>query len=239
MSEGNVNQNAEPPVVPNVPPVGDPTPAPAPTINFETLIANARNEEKKKLYPQIETLKVEVEKLTKRNNELLLTVGEKEEALGASLAENATLKAENETLKAEGEKNVGTNATIEQLQDQIEKLKLQVADKDTEIANVKSGYELKEYRSTKLADVDESVHDLVTGKTQEEIDASVAKAKETFEKIASKFSKAPAPAPSVASKVPPVNMNNTNDQFKNVTAEDIENMDFKTYAEYRKSIGMR
>ena len=45
------------------------------TVNYEQLIAQARREEKEKLYPQIEKLKAQAEVLTKQVNEALLDLG--------------------------------------------------------------------------------------------------------------------------------------------------------------------
>ena len=54
------------------------TSTPQPTVNFEDLIANARKQEKDKLYPQIKKLEEEKKKLVEKNNQHLLTIGEKD-----------------------------------------------------------------------------------------------------------------------------------------------------------------
>ncbi len=84
----------------------EPTPAePAPAepqktpINYEDLISKARKEEKDKLYPQIESLKTQINSWTEKANTHLITIAEKD-------SEIAELKKQVETLKnSKGDKD--------------------------------------------------------------------------------------------------------------------------------------
>lgn len=238
MPETNANTNVDNNIVPPV----NTTPVP-PVINYEDLIAKARNDEKEKLYPQIEKLKSENEKLIQRVNELLLSNATQTETEKLTAKEISELKAKVEELNAEGEKNVMKDKTVQDLQLEIQKLQDQLTLSANEVTKVRTEYELKEYRSTKLKDVDESVHELVFGASKEDIDASAEKAKATYEKIASKFQTTPPPANQVQTssfnRVPPVNMSTVNDQFKQVSEADIANMSMADYAVWRKQQGLK
>ena len=59
-------------------------PAPAPLYNFENLIAQARKEEKDKLYPKIKKLEKELQVMTKSNNDNLLEVARLKDELAAA-----------------------------------------------------------------------------------------------------------------------------------------------------------
>ena len=98
------------------------------TMNFEQLIAQARREEKEKLYPQIEKLKAQVEVLTKQSNEALLAKGAVEKEL-ADLKESqkkgdseevTKLKAQVEALKSENEDLKKNTVSEEDLRKKLE-----------------------------------------------------------------------------------------------------------------------
>ena len=233
--------NNEPTTKPNdgivTPPVNTTTPPVTPSIDIEDLLKKVRQDEKNKLYPEIEKLKEQLGEKTTKLNDAILLLHQKEEEVTA-------LTAKIEEVRAEGTKDM--DKTIQDLQKEVEKLTKQVADKDAEIAMVQSTYELKEYRAEKTKDVDESVLDLVTGSTKEEIDASIEKAKATYEKIASKFQSAPPattpPAQSIVNQIPPVNMGVVNnDVFKDISVEDLWKLDPKSpeYAQLRKQLGLK
>lgn len=150
--------------------------ATAPTINYEQLIAQARQEEKQKLYPEITKLKAEKEAQTKRINELIIQVAEKDETIKAKDAEIA--KASSKKQDSEEVKN---------LKLKIEELTNSVALKDSELAELK----LSTYKEAKMREVqDQIIPELVRGTTPEEIDASIEIAKQAFASVVSRVSSA-------------------------------------------------
>jgi DNA repair exonuclease SbcCD ATPase subunit len=212
---------------------------PVSTINYEDLIAKARTEEKNKLYPEIEKFKAQVDEKVTKINELLISIATRDEDLKSKDAEINKLQEEITVLKEEGVKGMEKDKTVEELQKKVSALEKTLQDKDNEIASVKTQYELKEYRAEKIKDVDETVYDLVTGNTKEEIDASVEKAKAFYDKVASKFTQnnqnTQTNNPPLSSQIPPVNTNILGD-FANIDDQAIRNMSPKEYAEYRKTL---
>ena len=63
------------------------------TVNFEDLIAKARQQEKAKLYPQIQKLQEQNNALTEKNNTHLLTIGEKDARISELEKELTDIKA--------------------------------------------------------------------------------------------------------------------------------------------------
>lgn len=135
-------------------------------INVEQLMAQVRKEEKDKLYPQINELKVTNQALVQKNNDLMLQVGTKEAKIQELTAKLETaeknvadtdevkaLKADNATLKSENEK----------LKAQIEEGKLQ-SFKNEELAKYNGAI----------------IPELVTGTTEEEIVESAKKSNARF-----------------------------------------------------------
>lgn len=226
MSEQNTGN--EPIVNPN--PALQPT-LTAPTVNYEDLIAKARTDEKNKLYPEIEKLKAEVAKNVERINALLISVAEKDELLKQKDKELAEKDAKYTALEKEGAN--GMDKELKALQEQLAQLQADLAKKDDEIVQVKAKAEVDSYKATKLKDLDEDFHDLVVGNTKEEIDASYAKAKEKFEKIASKYGQTPQVG------LPKPNPSVVNNTYKEVKPEDISKMTSAEYAEYRKTLGFK
>ena len=228
MSEQNTGN--EPIVNPNPAPQLTPT---APTVNYEDLIAKARTDEKNKLYPEIEKLKTEVAKNVERINALLISVAEKDELLKQKDKELAEKDAKYTALEKEGAN--GMDKELKALQEQLAQLQADLAKKDEEIVQVKAKAEVDNYKATKLKDLDEDFHDLVIGNSKEEIDASFAKAKEKFEKIATKYGVQANPQVGLPKPNPSV-VNNT---YKGVKPEDIAKMSPAEYAEYRKNLGFK
>ncbi|AEZ50548.1 hypothetical protein F400_gp101 [Bacillus phage BCD7] len=209
-----------PPANPNTPP------APSGTVNYEELIANARKEEKAKLYPEIEKLKQD-------KNNYVLVVGERDKTIAELTAENEKLKAENATLK-EGAKS-GKASTVQnaELSAQVTTLQQQVADWEakynTDVAQIKAD----SYRKEKIAGANGAIiPELVTGNTPEEIDASFETAKARYAEIANQ---------AVGNvHIPPANPSAQmlQGQFQQVTAQDVSKMTPAEYAEWRKVSGL-
>lgn len=143
----------------------------SPQINFETLIANARKEEKEKLYPRIKKLEDENKALVQTNNDNLMKLAQAQKELDE-------LKANN----GESQKVKDLEAQLEQAQAEIKTLKESTPNEEELRAKIEAEYEVKLYRQTKLSEGAEQILsvfvDEVTGATKEEIDTSFATAVE-------------------------------------------------------------
>lgn len=201
--------------------------AQAPQINYEDLISKARQEEKNKLYPQINALNDKVKALTEKSNAHLLTIGEKE-------AEIARLNDLVKSLEKGGD-----SKEVSELKNEVSTLKATIADMEKNTisredleAEIKAEYEVKLYREQKLRDVDSSLVDLVSGTTKEEIDQSVVKAQEVYNNIQNKI------MGSVS--VPSANVSSNVMQVSNVNIEDIMKLDPRSpeYAQMRQQLGL-
>ena len=144
-----------------------------PAVDYEQLIAKARQEEKNKLYPEIQKLKAQNEALTQQSNENLLAKGRAE-------AELEALKAQIE--KGESEEITKLKAKVEALEEENKKLKESTPDENKIRAELQKEYEVKDYIREKIAESQKDGKLLkafsknVSGKTKEEVDASLAEA---------------------------------------------------------------
>ena len=209
----------------NTPPA---TPPAQPSINFETLIANARKEEKDKLYPEITKLKADVEKLVQKNNEYLLTIGQKD-------TEIAEIKKQ---VKALEKKLEGTPDSEE-----VKSLKSQVATLQAEkeqLVKEKDSVKLESYKTQKIAEAKgEIIPELVFGTTQEDIDKSFDVAVAKYKEIISKIQTPNTPPPN-SNNIPPANPNLfQNSTITSMSEEQIRGMDSKAWAEMRKTLGLK
>ena len=228
---------------------GDPAPAtdpqtdPAP-INFEQAIAQARKEEKDKLYPRIKKLEDENKSLTTSVNKYLL--------------ENAALKDEMEKLK-----NQPADPKVKQLEDKVKSLedenktlKENAPNEEDIRKKVEAEYEVKLYAQEQIAANKGSIISIlipeITGKTKEEIDSAIASAKEKTISIKKdlgievdeegddKKKNKSKEQPAKQKKAPPANPASEEDG-EEYDAEYIRNLDprSKEYAEFRKKLGLR
>lgn len=224
VSTDNQTQQQNEPVAPETPK--------QPTVNFEDLIANARSQEKAKLYPQIDKLKEEKNALTEKNNAHLLTIGEKD-------SEIRELKAKIEKLeKASGE---GASEREKTLLAEIDTLKAKIKEMETTVVSredleseIRGEYEVKLYREQKLREVGDTViPELITGSTKEEIDASIEISKKRYEEITNRV---------IGSvNVPVANTNLSSVHAKDLKIEDIANLDPRSpeYAQLRAKLGLK
>jgi hypothetical protein len=218
-----------------------PTKAP---INYEQLIAQARKEEKDKLYGKIKKLQADKEGLVKSNNALIIKNGELMQELSnysnqpkvVDSEEYKNLKAENELLKKENGQLKESTPNEEELRKTIE-------------AELVQKYEVKTYLteqiSTNKDDILETFMDEVAGNTKEEIDASIEKAKEKTLKAKQQLGLVDKDGNEIAplkkqTKRPPV-VNPTQIVEKDLDLETIRNLDPRSpeYAEFRKKQGLR
>lgn len=141
------------------------------TVNYEQLIAQARREEKEKLYPQIEKLKAQAEVLTKQVNEALL-------AKGAVEKELADLKDSQK--KGDSEEVTKLKAQVEALKSENENLKKNTVSEEDLRKKLEKEYQVKLYAKDKLAENKDKILSVfaekVVGNTKEEIDSAIEKA---------------------------------------------------------------
>ena len=139
-------------------------------VNYEQLIAQARREEKEKLYPQIEKLKAQVEVLTKQSNEALL-------AKGAVEKELADLKESQK--KGDSEEVTKLKAQVEALKSDNENLKKNTVSEEDLRKKLEEEYQVKLYAKDKLAENKDKILSVfaekVVGNTKEEIDLAIEK----------------------------------------------------------------
>lgn len=202
------------------------------TVNFEDLIANARKQEKDKLYPQIKKLEEDKKTLVEKNNTHLLTIGEKD-------ARIKELETEIENMAKTSNKSASEKETA--LLKEIEELKSTIASMESNTINVeeiessiRAEYEVKLYREQKLREVGETViPELITGTTKEEIDASVVASQERFRQLTDKILG--------GVQMPVANVNTSSFQTKDIKLEDIVNLDPRSpeYAQLRAKLGLK
>lgn len=214
-------------------PTPDTPPPVQPKIDFESLIAKARKEEKEKLYPEITRLKEELEKKVARINELLLAIGEKDEIISQKDKEIKELK--NNSKKSESQE-------VKELNIKIAELENKLAEKDREISTLK----LASYRDKKIAEAGgELIPELVTGNSEEEIDLAVEKAKERYREIVSKIASQQPTKPQSSNNIPPANPNTsafTNSQVSTQSLSELNLLTPEGRAEYeriRKQLGLK
>lgn len=156
-----------------------PTTTPSPAINYEQLIAQARKEEKEKLYPEITKLKAEKEAQTKRINELIIEVAEQKEI--ARLKDVELTKAQSTKVDSE---------EVKSLKLEVERLTGEVTLKDSQLKSI----ELDSYKKSKIDEVQgQLIVELVGGTTQEEIDASIEVAKQSYLNVMARVQAQTAP----------------------------------------------
>ena len=226
-------------------PSTEPTEGNAPTVNFEQMIAQARKEEKDKLYPRIKKLEEDNKTLTTSNNKYLL--------------ENAALKDEIEKLKSQpaDPKIKELEDKVKSLEDENKTLKENSPNEEVIRKQIEQEYEVKMYAQEQIASNKGSIISIlipeITGKTKEEIDSAIASAKEKTKTIKkdlglsvddeeddddkSKGKKTPAPKQKRVPAAAP-SVDDGDDEFD---AEYIRNLDprSKEYAEFRKKMGLK
>ena len=228
---------------------GEPTPTeggePTPGVNFEQMIAQARKEEKDKLYPRIKKAEDENETLTASVNKYLL--------------ENAALKDELEKVK----NNSGNDAKVKELEDKIKtledenkSLKENTPNEDEIRQKIEAEYEVKMYAQEQIASNKDSIISIlipeITGKTKEEIDSAIASAKEKTKSIKKDLGldvdegeggddKSKKKAPATKQKKAPAAAPAVDEGGEEFDAEYVRNLDPRSpeYAEFRKKMGLR
>ena len=216
-----------------------------PQINFETLIANARKEEKEKLYPRIKKLEDENKALVQSNNDNLVKLAQTQKELDE-------LKSNN----GESQKVKDLEAQLETAQAEIKTLKESTPKEEEIRARIEAEYEVKLYRTTKLSENSDKIlavfADEVKGTSKEEIDASFEKAVEKTVQTKKQLGlldengnpiekqTTPPKKDNKKSVTPPVANPSTVEDSK-FDFDYVQNLDpsSKEYAEFRKKMGLR
>ena len=223
---------------------GDGVTEPAQQINFETLIANARKEEKEKLYPRIKKLEEENKALVQTNNDNLMKLAQTQKELD-------DLKANN----GESQKVKDLETQLANAQAEITTLKESTPNEDEIRARIEAEYEVKMYRTTKLSEGSDKIlavfADEVKGNTKEEIDASFDRAVEKTVQTKKQLGLVDEDGNPIETKknakkedkknvTPPV-ANPSSQEDEKFDLDYVQNLDprSKEYAEFRKKMGLR
>ena len=224
------------------PKVGTPTqPVPSQTpVNFEQLIAKAREEEKNKLYPTIEKLKAENSTYMQSHNDDLIAIATKDKEIERLNSEIKTLQSQIDGKESEALKSL--KKELKAAQDELQTLKDSAPNIDELRENIrneiKAEYDLKFYREKKIQEANgKIIPELVSGNTEEEINASVEKSMARYNEIVG----AVTPTPNVNPTLNPANpsgtpLKTTSDAMKTLLELDPLS---KEYAEARKALGFR
>lgn len=210
------------------------------SINFEDLISKARQEEKAKLYPQIESLKEKVNELTEKNNQNLLIIEEKDRKIKELEKEieklkNSKVESESETVKRLQAENDELRKKLEE----AEKNKVDRAELEKTIrAEVEQEYEVKLYRLEKINSPeyrDKIIPELVMGVTKEEIDRTLELARQRYEEIVNSV------VTKQSASIPMGNISTGALNSRQLNLDEIKNLDprSKEYQEFRKRLGLK
>lgn len=217
------------------------------TVSYEQLIARARQEEKDKLYPQLQAEKDKVKELIQKNNELLVKMGSLQN-------EYDVVKAQLDDLK--NNQGVNENAEITKLKAELDKVKKEYKEfKEGTVdeatlrqqveAEVKQQYEVEMYKVEKLNSDEfkgQIIPELVSGDTKEAIDESLAKSKARYEELIGVNKNQQQQQGQQLGAVPTMPVGNPNTQSfisATISAEEIQRMTPEQWAEYRTKLGLK
>ena len=209
----------------NKSPKKDPEPKPSGSVNFEDLIAKARKEERDKLYPELNKYKEKV-------NNLMLVIAERDSEIADLKKQLEDFKKENEKLKKDLESGTKTNKTISELTTTISMLEHQLEELQAKYDADVTALKLEAFKKEKIAEAGgELIPELVTGNSEEEILASIEKAKQRYQEIIQKAVQ--------NVQMPAANPNQNVIQLKEKSIEEIASMTPQQWAEYRKQLGLK
>jgi hypothetical protein len=195
-------------------------------------LAKVRSQEKSKLYPEIDSLKEELNSLRK----------EKEEE---STRRNAEAQAEALRIKEAQESELDAKSYAElktkELQEQLERERSERERAFALLEREKTYADLQAYRQQVLETEREAIIpelvDLIAGNTREEISASVESLKERSAKILesaqSAMQNARKEMTGTRATLPPAGPLETNSEQRNFTPQEIAAMSQNEYAKYR------
>jgi len=198
-------------------------------------LRKVREQEKNKLYPQIDGLKEELNLLKK----------EREEKLAEDTRRRAEAEAEAKR-QAEAEMDVRTllENKEREWQEQLDRERLEREQAFALLEKERSYAELTEYRNRRLAEEQDNIIpellDLISGNTPQEIESSIAGLKERSSRILDSAQAAMQSArrEMTGSRVtaPPTGPLDTNSEQNQFTAEQISAMSVSEYAKYRQKL---
>jgi ElaB/YqjD/DUF883 family membrane-anchored ribosome-binding protein len=196
----------------------------------EVDLQRVREQEKSKLYPQIDSLKEEIN-LLKKDRETQL----------AEANRIAAEKEEEARKKAESEMDVRTllEQKEQEWKKQIEEIRQESARKDALLERERQYAELTAYRNRRLAEEQENIMpelvDLISGNSADEIEQSITGLRERSSKILESAQQAMQSArrdmKGTSTTLPPTMENNSGQQ--QFTADQIAAMSVTEYAKYR------
>lgn len=225
----------------------------APQINYEQLIAQARKEEKEKLYPRLQKLEDDNRKLVEQGNNNLIKIGDLTTKLNELTAENKKLKEGS----VDSEEVANLKQQISTLEAENKKLKEEAPNEETIRAEIKAEYELKSYiAEKKTAHKDEILTtflDSIEGTSTEEVDKAVQDAIDKSNSIRKDLGlideegkpiSKPAAKKAEKKKTSPPKANpsaSTGETTASYDAEYIRSLDPNSdeYREFRKSLGLK
>ncbi len=204
--------------------------------DYEALIQKARQEEKDKLYPEIEALKNKNKTLSEELQTKTTEITDLQKKIEETTAKYTTMEEELEELKSKNEKAGEKDKELQKLQKTIGELTTKLKDiekiaEEREKANEERvrKMNLELFKKEKLLEAgDEIILELVSGETEEEITTSIETAKAKYKEIYEKAVKG----------VPPTKPANPNVGIipKDMKPEDIRKMSPEEYKEYRKAL---
>lgn len=231
------------------PPAGEDKGTP-PVVNYEQLIAQARKEEKDKLYPRLKKAEDENRELTTKLNTSLLKI--------------AALQEELEKKNSAGDSEEVTNLKkqVTDLQAEIKTLKENAVDEESVRKKVAAEYEVKIYAQQQIEANKGSIlsilHEEIKGNTKEEVDAAIQKAKEKTISIKKDLGlpiddddsdksdksgkkKSSGGKSTGRAATPPVAVPSTETEEEDFDPNYIRNLDPRSeeYKEFRKKMGLR
>lgn len=192
-------------------------------VDIDALLSKAREQEKAKLYPEIEKLKGELKIKSEKFNAEILKSNGLEDTVAERDKEITRLKDLIEKAKQEGQ-SLGKEE-LEALTKERDELKAEVEKARAEFEAYKQSQEVEAYKASKLSDIDEDFKDLVIGSTKEEIDSTYAKAKALQDKVKEKINQIGLPTP---------DMNNIFESKNKDALASVRDMDNQTYEALRK-----
>lgn len=243
----SMNVHADEPAEPGE----DPKPNPAPSMNYEEMIARVRREEKDKLYGTIKKKDETIASLRESNNGYILQIAEYQKKL-----EEAQKQSNPDEVKQ-------LNDKIAELTTALEEAKKNAPDEAAIREQVKAEYEVKMYAKDELAkhqgDILSIFADEVKGGTREEVDASIKAAVEKSTKVKKdlglidedgnpvepkgkkKSGKEPEEEPGKKKKTNPPVASPAKIEDEGFDPDYIRNLDPRSpeYAEFRKKMGLR
>jgi hypothetical protein len=232
----------EPAPEPPAPPAEETPPEPKPEGRKSTPrtfseddIAKARREEKDKLYPRLEQMENEVKTLREEREARIKAEKERE----AQLAAEAKKRAEEEMSLKEllTQKESEWEARLRAVEEQRQRDQA-LLDQERRF------HELQQFRARRLQEEEEAImpelRDLLTGNTEEEIEASLNSLKERTQRILEQVSgnqQVQRTAMKGASvTAPPMGPLENQPGYETLSPDDIRNMDMATYTKMRDKL---